>query len=293
VSLTRGGAVVATAPVASTNPEGAWEASLTNHSLSDPSDALTVEYTGAGAPSPSSSTYTDVTQLADAAVISESGTNITIDCAVLGVSCDVNVPVTVDYGSGATEVFTATPDIAGNPSAELTPAVSANDRVSFMPTYEYRDGTDLSVSLVAGLPGTGNLDSIGFGPPVCSADLVDEHVVCGNLAAGRIYEVVHTRGPATVERQTLTASGTPLTNEPGSVTGTFPGLNTGDEITVIVPAGSEPARTLTTLQIYALRVDTIDQDAHLDPSATSGACEPGELNPTTDGVCSWVIRRIC
>lgn len=287
VSLDRAGTTVAIAPSVVTDTSGDWTAQLPSHSPSDASDEVVVSYSGTGAPTPASSTYTDVNQLASAAVIAADGSEITIDCADLGVDCGSSVPVSVTYGNGSTALLTATPDVDGNFSASFSPNVSQDDTVTVDPAYAYSDGTNLQTAFSASLPGVGTLDQLGYGAPTCSADLVDLSVECGSLLGGAQYTLQQTRDASTVASQTLTASGTAGSTIPGYVQGTFSGLRAGDEINLIAPAaGGESARTVTTLHVYPLRVDVIDQDGHLDASGTSGSCQAGELDPFAGVVCS-------
>lgn len=287
VLLQRGGTAVDIAPTAITSETGGWTATLPTHAPSDQSDALIVTYSGTGAPLPLSSTYTNVTQLATSAVISADGETITIDCQDFGVECGSEVPVTVEYGGGSIGNVSATPDINGNYSATLSPAVTANDAVIFTPTYEYGDGTSLSVLLKAGLPGVGILDADGFAPPTCSVNLVDSIVSCTDLHGGGSYAVQQVRNGTPVSTQTLIASSDGVPTDPGFLSGKFPDIQAGDEVKLIVPtSGEEPARTVTTLSVYPLRVDVVEQGSHLESSSTLGSCRSGELDTSGFLACS-------
>jgi len=287
VTLVRAGSSIDTAPTATTNATGEWTATFPTHSVGNESDAVTVSYTGAGAPEPSSSTYSSITQIATAAVIATNGSSITIDCQDFGLECGAEVPVTVHYATGGTGNFSAVPDAEGNYAATLSPAVTGNDSVSFAPTYEYGDGTTLSVVLAAPLPGVGVLDTFGPTAPTCRVDLVDSAVSCGELHGGSSYTVEQTRSGSQVASQTLLASSDGVSTDAGSVSSTFAGVQSGDNLNLIVPAGGgEPARTVTTLHVPILRSDVIDQDNHLDAASTTGSCQAGELDVIDFFVCN-------
>ncbi len=287
VTLSRGGSVIDTAPPTTTGSTGAWSVTLPTHDPADPSDDIGVSYSGTGAPTPASSTYSDVATLADAAVITADGTTITIDCQDSGVDCGSSVPVTVNYGSGATDTFTATEDALGNYSATLSPAVTANDAVTFQPTYDNGDGTMIAATLAASLPGVGVTDETGDGPPSCTADLVLGAVSCSPVLAGATYTVADSRAGSVVASASLTASTDGVATDPGTVATTFPGLPAGDQIELIVPAsGVEPAQTLATLHLYTLRADLTESDAHLDASGTSGSCQSDEVSSNLYKPCS-------
>jgi len=287
VTLLRAGTTIATAPIATTNANGEWAASLPAHVPSNPTDSVDVAYLGSGAPTPASSAYSGISTLTRAAVVTADGTAITIDCQDLGVNCGVAIPVTVQYAGGSTTTISATPDGAGNYSATLSPAVTANDVVTFSPTYEAEDGTSLSVVLPAGLPGVGVSDTLGEAPPTCSVDLVDNSVSCDDVQADSEYAIEQTRGGSVVATNTLTAVGDGVATDPASLTTTFASVKPGDEINLVVPAaGGKPKRVVTTLHVSPLRADVVEQDAHLDPSGTTGSCEAEELDPQTSAICS-------
>ena len=286
VSLIRVGVTVDSAPAVTTDSSGAWTASFPSHALSDPSDEIQVSYSGAGAPSPATSTYSDVTQLEFASVINAAGTEITIDCNDLGVDCGSSVPVNVTYTNGQTATLTATLDADGNFEAAFSPAVTSLDTITFDPAYAYSDGTNLEVDTQASLPGVGVLDQPGYGAPTCVADLLDGQVGCSDLASDTSYTVVQTRGGTTVSGQTVTTGGPRGSTDPGYVFATFD-LKAGDEVIVVAPAsGGEPARALTSLHLAPVKVSVVEQDGHLDQASTSGTCPADELDPYADVVCS-------
>ena len=286
VSLIRAGVTVDSAPPVMTDSSGAWTATFPSHALSDPSDEIQVSYSGTGAPSPATSTYTDVTQLESASVINAAGTEITVDCDDLGVDCGSSVPVNVTYANGDTSTLTATPDADGNFEASFSPAVTSLDTVTFDPAYAYSDGTNVEVDTQASLPGVGVLDEPGYGAPTCVTDLVDGDVGCSDLASDTSYTVVQTRGGLTVSSQTETTGGSSGSSFPGSVFATFD-LKAGDEVSVVAPASAtEPARTLTTLHVAPIKVSVVEQDGHLDQGSTSGTCPDAELDPYAGLVCS-------
>jgi hypothetical protein len=287
VTLDRAGTTIATAPTATTNAQGEWTATLPAHAPADFTDTVNVAYTGTGAPVPASSSYSGTSGLATAAVITADGSAITIDCQDLGVECGAEVPVTVDYAGGSTATISATPDGAGDYSATLTPAVTANDALTFNPTHEYEDGSSLSVVLVAGLPGVGVSDHPGVAPPTCSADLVDNVVSCSDVQAGSEYAIEQSRSGSPVEGRTVTAVGDGVATDPATVTTSLAAIKPGDDIALVVPEASGNAkRTVTTLHVYALKASVVEQDTHLDPSGTTGSCEPDELNPLSATLCS-------
>lgn len=287
VSLQRAGTTVDTAAETTTNEAGEWTATLPSHMLSDQSDTVVVAYSGTGAPTPSSSAYTNVTQLEAAAAIGADGKTITINCQEVGGECGAKVPVTVHYGTGGTSELLAEPDISGNYRATLSPAVTANDTVAFQPTYEYGNGSNVSLVLTAGLPGVGVLDATGFPAPTCSVNLVNVTVSCRDVQSGASYTVQQVRSGVPIATKTLKASTAEEAGAPGSFSGEFPGIAAGDEVRLIVPAaGEEPTRTVTTLHVYTVRADIIDQGSHLEAGSAAGSCKAGELDITDFLACS-------
>ncbi len=287
VTLIRAGTTIATAPTATTNANGEWMANLPAHAPSDFTDAVNVAYTGAGAPVPASSSYSGISTLANAAVITGDGTTITIDCQDLGVECGSAVPVTVHYAGGSTTTVSATPDGAGDYSATFSSAVTANDAVTFNPTHEYEDGSNLALVLPAGLPGVGVSDHLGVAPPTCSADLVNNAVSCVDVHAGSEYAIEQSRAGSPVETKTLTAVSDGVVTDPAALTTSFASIKAGDHLALVVPeAGGNAKRTVTTLDVYALKASVVEQDAHLDPSGTTGSCEVEEFDPLTGTLCS-------
>ncbi len=295
ISLVRRGVGVDTAS-ATTNSKGEWAATFPTHAPSNRngySDSLVVSYSGSGAPSPSSSTYNanNIGYAEYNGVVSAAGNLITIVCSYSVAACGAaTIPVSVHYGNGSSANFSATPS-GSVYSASLSPAVTANDSLSFTPTFTEPDGSSLSLVLSAGLPGVGVGGTSYYHrlAPYCQADLVDNLVKCENLHIGSSYSLQQARGGPVVASQALTASNSAL-NPLGSVAGTFVGLQPGDVMNLIVPAASgEPARTLTTLHIYPLRVDFNNVDGHFDVrfDNASGSCQPGAQEvDDTGAVCN-------
>ncbi len=295
VSLERDGSVVDAAPAVTTKSSGAWTATLPTHAPMAPENSLDdeviVTYSGAGAPSPSSSRY-DVSSSWGAlgTVIGSDGSSITIYCGVS--NCGSSIPVSVHYANGSTGNVNATP-VSGTGlyapySAALSPAVTAHDTVQYTPTEVYEDGTNLSLVLTAGLPGVGSSKSdtsfSGVRLPFCFADLANGYLSCEGLRIGATYEVQQDRNGAVVASQTLTA--TESYEEYGEIVGTFSGLETGDTINVIVPAeGGEPARTVSVVHLLPLRVDATSTIGGMAPSSISGSCQPGEIEEETLTLC--------
>ncbi len=286
VSLERDGSVVDTAPAVTTNSSGAWSATLPTHAPMAPvnslDDTVIVTYSGSGAPSPSSSRY-DISSSWGAlgAVLSSDGSTITVYCGDFS-GCGASIPVSVHYSSGSTGSFNATP-VSGTGlyapySATLSPAVTAHDEVRYTPTEVYEDGTNLSLVLTAGLPGVGGSvapNYTGVRLPECFVDLADGSLSCEDLRIGATYEVQQSRNGSVIANQSLTATGS---ENVGSISGTFTGLEAGDTINVVVPAeSSEPARTVSVVHIPSLRVDAVSSVGGTTPSSVSGSCQPGEL----------------
>jgi hypothetical protein len=284
VTLDRDQTLIDTAPTVETDSSGDWTATLPNHVTADQDDTVNVSYSGTGAPIPASTSIGSAEYMdwADAAVIGSGGADITISgCG----DCGIYVPVTVKYGSGDTETFEARRDTHGGYETKLSPAVKANDLVTYQPEYyEFANTGDFQLAPVytASLPGVGFYNNGGEGPPTCDADLVLDTVTCYPLDSGQTYDLTDTRGGSTVSSQTITTSGAPGDPQSGQVTIT--GLKAGDDIALIAPAASpEPARTLTTLHVYTLRTDIIEGDQHLDYGGDSGSCQPDELITSGEG----------
>jgi hypothetical protein len=286
VSLERDGSVIDTAPSVTTNSSGVWTTTLPVHAPMAPvnslDDEVVVTYSGAGAPSPSSSRY-DISSSWGAlgAVISTDGSTITVYCGDFS-GCGASIPVSVHYSSGSTGSFNATP-VSGTGlyapyEATLSPAVTAHDEVLYTPTEVYEDGTNLSLVLSAGLPGVGGSSApnyTGVRLPECFVDLADGSLSCEDLRIGASYEVQQSRKGSVIASQSLTATGS---ENVGSISGTFTGLEAGDTINVVVPAeNSEPARTVSVVHIPPLRVDAVSSVGGTTPTSVSGSCQPGEL----------------
>jgi hypothetical protein len=290
LSLLRSGTTVDT--TTATTTAGAWTATFPSRAVSN-TDELDVSYTGAGAPTPTSSAYSQP-GFAGSSVISSDGSTMTIACDSTTPTCGASVPVTVHYAGGGTSSFSATPDVAGNYEATLSPVVTANDLVTYSPTIAYYDGSDLTDLLTAALPGVGDTDEFGYAAPTCAADLGDDYVDCSDLLNGYFfpsasYTLQQTRGGSTISSETVAPTGYDQfdAGDPGFVDATVAGLQAGDDINLIVPAaGSKPARTLTTLHVYPIRADVVDYDAHLDQGTTSGTCQPGEFDTDNYILCS-------
>lgn len=285
VSLNRDGTAIDSG-VATTDSGGNWNVAMT-HAPSDQLDSVVVSYSGPGAPTPSSSTYTNLTQLAATPVISADGATITVDCPAVGLECGAEVPVFVEYATGAISISGAMPNLSGSYTDQLSPAVTANDVVTISPTYEYGDGSDLTVTVKAGLPGVGETEALGYGSPTCSVDLTNETASCSNLHGGNTYSLEQVRSGAQVAIYSLVAPTNEVSTDPSSISHPFSGFEPGDELRLVAPAaGGEPARDITTLHIYPLRADIVDRNAHLEPSGASGTCQPDALDTTDELVCS-------
>ncbi len=287
VALERDGSVIDTAPAVTTNSSGAWTATLPTHAPMAPvnslDDEVIVTYSGAGAPSPSSSRY-DVSSSWGAlgAVINADGGTITIYCGDFG-GCGSSIPVSVRYANGSTGNVNATP--AGGTglyapySATPSPVVTAHDTVQYTPTEVYEDGTNLSLVLTAGLPGVGGSKApnyTGVRLPTCFVDLADGAFSCEDLRIGATYEVQQSRDSSVVASQGLTA--TESLEDVGSIAGTFAGLEAGDTINVIVPTeNGESARTVSVVHVLPLRVAATSTVGGTSPTSISGSCQPGEL----------------
>ena len=284
VSLVRAGITVATAPTVVTDVSGNWTAVLPNHPPSGDHDVVNVSYSGAGAPANSS--YGDPGQFNAPGFDSfDSPVSISADGSHGGVSCtssfnaslDCTAPTaTVTYANGTTATVqgTANQSYFGVWNLAFSPAVGLNDAVMVSGTFPGPNGSTLVLSEPAPLPGTGQDVTAGYGQggpnPTCSADLVTKAVTCGPLALGT-YDLVQTRGGATVSTQTATIS-----TQGVAVSASFQlsSVQPGDTLALNVHGAG--GRTLTVLHVSPLRLDEQQPAAGANATVSGGSCQPLE-----------------
>ena len=281
VALIRGGATIATAPTATTEPDGSWSATLPEGHATRLSgspklyDVIKVTYSGPGAPA--GATYEHPGQ-----IVTENGEQFVeqpVEVAADGASIrgfcrapECTVALHVSYATGSTSEPPPTVGCNGCEwSATLSPAVSTKDLVSATLTAPTEKSL-LSYTAPAPLPG--RTEYLAQGPPACELDWSTVSLTCSGLINGT-YEVKQTG--STSYRTSLTVEGSPYTS-----TLELPSAQPGDIITVSAVGG----KTLTTLHVATHRVETLKGVLE---TTESGTCAPGDLigsnNSYPDAVC--------
>lgn len=282
-----GSTVTVAAGSTTTAADGSWSLSLGHHALGDDRDQVTVDYSGAGAPTPShqviqtgnggnpftQSGWTGWFDLDNGSLVTNNaklgGPSVTLgpcfQTGVLGVTINGSPlgPSPTDFCNTQTDTATvATPTIA--PTAALT--ASSNDNRAFSPPDGPSfnpDGALVKLSVPVGEPDAvslflsplGTFQPSGF--PSCTADLEAQAVTCTGLVAGRHYAL--TDGNVEVSQ---------VADATGTLTGQFPvgRLRGGDSVSL-----SHGSRTWTTLHVAHLKVSIAGSQTVL----SGGTCEPG------------------
>lgn len=239
---------------------GTWSVDLPadpGHALGDSRDRIVLDFTGA-----SDLTFDD-SDLAGTFPLfpgffgapNAAGTAINVDC-----SACVSVQARITRAAGSPTTITLS-KVAGTFTGSPGAPVTNDDKVELILTsIGFNQVGDIversTMTVVAGLPGQ-------FTEPTCSGDLVTGFVSCSNLPAGAYRLVRHRAGVADV----TVAATSVLGSAGGQITG---GLQSGDTVD-LVNGASGSGRTLSTLHLTALRVETGDNGA-----ISGGVCQPGK-----------------
>jgi hypothetical protein len=283
VKLERAGQIVDTSPAAAAAADGAWTATLPAHAVSNPSDVLVVDYSGAGAPADARYTllYTFDEELFSgypaAAAVTADGSAITVYCATCS---DTTIPVHVAYADGTSADVDATSSGTSTSDAALTPAVGPSDHVTYTAAFTLDDsaGVHTTLHLTNGAPLPGQSDVA-----ICSGDLSQSKATCGNVPEGLDVARVRAGSPDIVAPL---VSGYPFPFWLGSGEATFPNLHPGDRLEL---RAHDSSVAITTTHLGAVRVDATQYA--LPPASpyvlppqltlTGGECVPGTwLRPT-------------
>jgi hypothetical protein len=271
VRLVRQGDAVAVAPTVTTGADGAWSATLPSHALSNASDVVQVDYAGAGAPADAEYRFLYgydeelFNGFPASASTSSDGGALTIYCQ----SCTNELPlVHVAYANGSSAAVAGTPSGTGTYTAPLSPAVGAEDVVTYKTTFSRPDAagepTILKLTSPAGLPGSG-------APAGCSGNLAYETATCGPVPAGQ-YDITRARAgsPDVTQTQTSPFDG-------ASVYATFDDLKSGDDVKLRVHGGSV---VIASVRLAGLRVDATQAPSPFpfpftQLTTTGGSCPAG------------------
>ncbi len=272
VNLLRGGAVVASAPTATTGSDGSWEAKLPVHAVSNAADVLGVDYDGPGAPADAEYpfAYTVDEELFNSFPVSSytatDGNAITIYCQVCS---SLIVPVHVEYAAGGSTDVNTVASVGGSSTATLSPAVGREDVVTYTASFERDDSagetTVLQFSARAGLPGSSYQAS-------CMADLALATATCSGLPGGP-YDVTRVRAGSADVTQTQTSA-----YVGGSISAQFADLKPGDELELRVRDGDA---VIAATRVAALRVDAMQSSSAMpfpffsQLVTTGGSCPGG------------------
>ena len=304
VTLERASASGAPVTVASgaaiTAGDGSWSVSLGTHAVGDDRDVITVDYSGAGAPTPSqeqiltgnggnpftASGWTGWVAMDNGSLLTNTQTlqgfpppTITLEpCFQTGIEA---FKVGGVAGSGSpTDFCNTSSDAATAPlPAAVTPAQavtwSSTDDRAFTPPSD--PNPNLTGALVTMTVPVGEPDSAGSNPfvaippggfPTCTGDLEAKAVTCTGLVPGGAYTLMDGAMSASGK-----ADGTGTVSVPLAIKG-------GDTVTL-----SNGSRTLTTLHVAHLRAAIKGSQ----PALSGGQCQPGEYygppvtTPPTNG----------
>jgi Collagen triple helix repeat (20 copies) len=264
--LLRQGQLVATAPTATTDSDGAWNATLPSHALSTPNDVLRLDYDGAGAPADAEYKffYSIDEELFNTFPASAStaadGRSVTIYCA-----CTGPVAVDVEYAAGGSASLLANP---GSP-AFLARAVGAADvityRASFARDDEAGEETRLLFDARAPLPGSGS-------PAACIGNLALAEATCFAVPIGN-FDITRVRAgsPDVTHSATSEYAG-------GSILTSYADLKPGDKLQLRTHGGDV---VITSVRLAGLRVDAEQSSWPLGfpflggQTSKGGNCEPG------------------
>ncbi len=267
-----------------TASDGSWSVTLPGHAVGDDRDEVDVDYSGAGAPTPShqviltgnggnpftESGWTGWTDLDNGYALTNGPPSLTIGpCFQTGVeSYEVNGTVGAQSPTDfcSTSADTATAPLSGPVGPADVVTVSTNDNRAFQPsdaavpnpagglvnmTIPVGEADAVSLfqnplTIATGIPFT----PTGF--PTCSADLTAQSVTCTGLVPGRNYQVNSTGA---------TADGS------GTITVSTP-VHRGTSLTLF-----NGARALTALHVADLQVTILDASP---ATVASGTCAPDE-----------------
>lgn len=273
-------AQVATA-TAVTDAGGAWSATLTPvnptggppNAFGAPGDTLTASYAPPAArPAttvPPDFTYSEAT-LAGGFFGGASGVQFeglessisadgsTLTGQIAGPDC-TSFSFLIDGAQEATSAGSGGPCTL-QPASDVTDADHVQAAYTTVISDDSGDRSTVTAIDDVGLPGTG-----AVGPPTCTADLVFDTVTCVNLDGGNFAVTRNGGTPIAL---------TSVQDSTGVFTGSapVPGLGPGDTITLDETSPTATTRHLTTLNVYALRVD-LGSGGHV----LSGTCQPNKV----------------
>ncbi|MDQ6777367.1 MAG: hypothetical protein M3071_14370 [Actinomycetota bacterium] len=276
-----------------------WSGSFVTHAFSNGSDQVEVSYTPASTlPNPTQVTIGGGNFLASS--MSATANQIFLPANNIDGSFGI-----ADNGSSLTcnsscQPFTATVDGTAAPAPVAnkitftTPVTNAN-AVLITETIPATPPFPTTVTLTDTAPLL-TPDAIG-GPPApfeqarseasCSAFLVTNEVVCGNLTPGS-YALTQVRGGSAVSTQTVTvpAQAAKNTSIPSLGSASFAGLQGGDQLKL-----ASGAHVLTTLTVRPFTISSATPFGDVlngTPNATvTGVCSPGEFfNDNSQQLCS-------
>jgi hypothetical protein len=279
VSLVRAGVSVSSA--SATTSSGAWSLSLPGHAVGDDRDTIEVDYTGAGAPSPSRQTiltgnggdadaesgWTGWSELDAGTSVLRASNPAHLAAGVLVQPCFQTGVISLAFDgkplamgvcdSESDESLTA---VAVRPADSVT--VSSDDNRAFFvgPSSRPADLEGGMVDLTVTAPEAG---ATGF--PSCSGDVELNLVTCTGLVAKAPYALSRLRAGA----HTLTVHAT--SDPSGTLVAGFAGptgLHGGDLVRLVNSAG----RTVSTLHLADLQVALVGDAGVI----AAGRCQPGE-----------------
>jgi hypothetical protein len=291
VTLSRADASGAPVTVASgsgtTAADGSWSVSLGAHVVGDDRDVITIDYSGAGAPSPeqiltgnggnpfTESGWTGWTALDNGSLVTNTQSlqgfaspTITLEpCFQTGVEAYTVGGVAgsespTDFCNTTTDAATAPLKSAVTPGQAVTWS-SVDDR-AFTPLSD--PNPNLTGALVTLSVAAGEADSASsfFNPflaipqggfPSCTGDLEAKTVTCTGLVPGEAYTLKDGTRAASAKADATGTVSVPLA------------INGGDTVTL-----SNGSRTLTTLHVSHLRAAIKGNETVL----SGGHCQPGE-----------------
>jgi hypothetical protein len=279
-----GAPVVVARASTTTAANGSWSVSLAPHAVGDDRDEIDVDYSGAGAPTPSHQViltgnggnpfteagWTGWFDMDNGSALTTSGGSSSLTLApcfqsgLLSFSFDGSAG-----GASPTDFCNAQSDAATVGTALVTPSdtltATSNDNRAFSAPQGSTPnplGGLVSLTVPIGEPGSASLLASPLAPyfssggiASCTADLELQAVLCIGLVANGNYTI--TDGAQSVP---VVAGSTGTVVTPLSVRG-------GDKVAL-----SNGSRTLTTLHVAHLRVDIIGEEAAL----AGGSCESGD-----------------
>ena len=273
VKLLRQAQVVATSPAATSDADGAWNATLPSHALSNPGDVLQVDYSGDGAPADAEYPFlfTIDEEIFNAFPVSAStatdGSSVSFYCQAC---TSPMIEVRVEYAAGGSAHLVALPTGANYTSrADLPTPVGAEDVVTYTATFIRNDSagqqSHLDFTARAPLPGSGT-------PASCTGNLALATATCGPVPTG-YYDITRVRAGSADVTQAASAT------YPGAtIPAAFADLKPGDKLELRARDGDI---VITSVELAGLRVDADQSSSPLGfpffggQTTKGGSCEPG------------------